>query len=83
VTVDPAAFRANPLGYARIIEEAAPDTLGRHMKQGGPLEAALAEASAARLPFELKRLREETARFRSEPQRHGSAYFIRRRREGA
>lgn len=47
------------------------------------LEAALLEATAACPAIELKRLREEVAQFRSEPQRCGSAYFIMRRREGA
>jgi SAM-dependent methyltransferase len=47
------------------------------------LEAALSQATAARPPFQLEQLREETARFRSEPHRHGSSYFIMKKEEGA
>jgi ubiquinone/menaquinone biosynthesis C-methylase UbiE len=46
------------------------------------LDAALQEATAARPPFELKRLQEEVARFKSQPRGYGSAYFILRRRNG-
>lgn len=47
-----------------------------------PLEAELARADAARCPFDLGQLREETARVRADPRRYGSAYFILRTSEG-
>jgi hypothetical protein len=40
------------------------------------LYVALSEAAAARVPFELKRLRGELARFKRRPQGYGSAYFV-------
>jgi ubiquinone/menaquinone biosynthesis C-methylase UbiE len=46
------------------------------------LEAALVEATAARPPFQLEQLREETARFKSKLQSYGSAYFIIKKGEG-
>jgi hypothetical protein len=45
------------------------------------LDTALSEATAAHPPFKLMKLREEVARFKSQPQGYGSAYFILRRRD--
>jgi hypothetical protein len=48
-----------------------------------PLEAELVQATAARPPYELTRLREELAMVRGEPQRYSSAYFIMKMGAGA